>query len=80
MFDKKTAYFRFDNYVSCYAAIKILNHFEVSDTLRISMSWCEQNDLNTIEQYYAARCVSSSNNVTRPPLRSKRKRPGMIST
>ena len=42
--NKATAYARFDNYISCFLLIKSLNGFEASDVLRISASWCLEED------------------------------------
>ena len=53
------AYIRYDNYISCFLAIKTLNHFEVKDILRLSANWCDQNDINALQQLFAAISINT---------------------
>jgi hypothetical protein len=63
--DKNLAYFRYDSYIACYTAIKVLNQFEVTDSLRLSVDWCDDNDINLISQHYAASCLNDSTVLVR---------------
>jgi len=55
------AYVRFDNYISAYLAIKALNNFDVSDTLKIAVNWCEEEDFNLIQHQMASINPSDGN-------------------
>ena len=57
------AYFRYDSYVSCYTAIKTLNEFEINDTLRLSVGWCNENDIATLSQHYAASSITDQQHL-----------------
>jgi len=60
---KIQAYIRYDNYVSAYLAIKTINGFAVSDTLKIEVRWCDQLDFNWLEQQMAAISPSDGQEV-----------------
>ena len=44
------AFIRYDNYISCYLAITTVNGLALDDVLRVSVAWCDFEDMTQLQQ------------------------------
>ena len=43
-------FLRYDNYISCYLAVATLNGLPLDDVLRLSVGWCDPEDISQLQQ------------------------------